>query len=176
MTTTIQFRTSCPMTELHRQFLKSAFEFLKIPAVQVHNTHLELKGQKIQLYPIPEFPEYTNEFLNALPLEELKSLAEDFGFDYKTYQADDFQLFVSYYGALRSKKILKGFIYTHKENHPVRCYAKSRVSGKIIDLGKILWTCLKLGELSSVRYNLLAYSKPVQNLCAYLEIQPPCHG
>jgi len=164
------------LSEVHKQFLKSAFERLNITSVCIHTDHLEINGQRVRLYPLPEYPEYTNEMLHMMPLPELLCLAVDFGFKFNVFGCRDSIQFLKKYGTVKAKKILKGYIYTHRDNHPIRCMAQTQSSGLFIDLGKMLWTYLKLREISTKRYDILAYTKPVWNIFKALELEQACHG
>ncbi len=159
------------LSEVHKQYLKSAFERLNFTSVCIHTDHLEINGQTVHLLPLPEYPEYTNEMLQMMPLPELLDLAVDFGFKFSVFGCRDSLHFIEKYGAVKTKKILKGYIYTHRDNHPIRCMAKTLRSGLFIDLGKMLWTYLKLREISSKRYDILAYTKPVRNIFKVLELE-----
>ncbi len=170
MTTSIKGKVLPRLNVFHKQFLKLAFKRIDFHQVNIHQDALQINGHTIRLIPVAEYPEYTNEQLSTMPVMELWELAKDFGFDPLRYDCDSFAAMMHKYGESAMRSRLKAYVYCHEDNHPVRCYALSKRTNKVVDLARELWTCNKLAGCSSARYNILQYTKPGIHLLKTLEI------
>jgi hypothetical protein len=159
------------VTYTQKQFLKQSFKRIDFHHVSIYNNSMEINGEKIKLLPVGEFPEYTNEQLLAMPIKDLWELAKDFGFNPQIFGCTSYNGMMQKYGEKKFRARLKAYIYTCKDNHPVRCYAISKKTRKLIDLAKTLWTCNQLACLSTEKYNILKYTKPGFHLLTTLELR-----
>lgn len=128
------------------EFVKLGFKKLGFQTVQVSKDKLHINGKQIQLTGYSTYPVYTNEKLQAMPLEELYDVAVQFKYNPTVHHARDYDSLLENLGPDIMRMKLKAFIYTRDENHLARVDATLQNGEEVcltnmLDMANMLSEC-----------------------------------
>ena len=105
------------------EFVKLGFKKLGFQTISINKDHLQINGKNLKLIGYGNYPVYTNEQLQAMPLPELYDVAVQFRYNPAIHHSRDYDSLLETLGPDIMRMKLKAFVYTRDDNHVAKVNA-----------------------------------------------------